>query len=266
MTTQFTGGTNTVGREKAIIILGIDRSGTSATAGLVHHWGAFGGDACGPDETALGDHGGFYETTAFFKIHDEISRLVCGRLGDLAETFDTDVLNSKLIDIASDPELAQRASELVQGMRQSNGAPWYWKEPVLSLLLPFWMKFWGDAAYIITVRNPEDSARSWNKFVRANQLREVVDPTAANIIRWQVYLLAILRDTQHVRSKLFVSYESLMEKPATQCERIASFLNMHTGREFDNEVVSSMIQSVDGKLWRNRSHSEFAESLHATTE
>jgi hypothetical protein len=35
---------------------------------------------------------------------------------------------------------------LLQEM-QSAGRAWFWKDPRLSVLLPFWKQFWGPAIY-----------------------------------------------------------------------------------------------------------------------
>ena len=80
-----------------------------------------------------------------------------GRLGGIATS------QQQIQKKAADPAYRKRAAELMAEMHK--GGPWFWKDPALSHFLPFWKQIWGEAINIITVRNPLDTAVSWQKFI-----------------------------------------------------------------------------------------------------
>lgn len=257
---QRTASRNSEAASRPIIILGVDRSGTSLVAELVHRWGGFGGDSRLLSENDHRNPRGYWEDRSLSDfIHDEVTR---GEETPYWYPHYEDSLKSKALD----PQFRKPALDLISGM--SNAADvWFWKEPLLSIQLPFWKDLWGSVSYVITVRNPHDSAVSWNKFNAAENHRGVMDDinvVAINLLRWQYYMLAILRHTSG-SPRIFLCYEDLIEDPERSCAALCDFLDRRTDRDGRGEgKIAYMAQAVDSRLWRNRSRLAFSEVEEAT--
>lgn len=244
-------------RPRPIIILGVDRSGTSMVAQLAHEWGAFGGDLAELQEGDRANPRGYWENGAMSRF---VERLVNAAGPDFWRSDYDEALHG----LAADPRFREEAAGLVAGMA-AGGRAWFWKEPWLSLLLPFWQEIWGDAAYIITVRNPYDSALSWQARM-PRDVKERFSLLALSLLRWQHFMLSILRHTDG-SSRLFVPYEGLVQDPAGQSARICAFLDAETGRDDGGSGrVEAMAQAVDRSLWRNKSETDFSQAEIATPE
>ncbi|HEX7183130.1 MAG TPA: sulfotransferase [Thermoanaerobaculia bacterium] len=246
-------------RSRPIIILGVDRSGTSIVARLAHEWGAYGGDLTQLMRSDPANPKGYWENRSLVLFIHEIFKAVGP---EFWRTGFDEALRSK----ADDPTLRDPAAQLVAGMAGA-GPAWFWKEPLLSLQLPFWKELWGDATYIITVRNPYDSAVSWEKMMVPREVAGRISILALNLLRWQHFMLTILRHLDGSKRKLFVPYEDLVRDPRSQCLRICDFLDAETGLENRSEErLERMAQAVDPDLWRNRSETDFSQVEIATRE
>ena len=243
---------------RPIIVLGAERSGTSVVAAMIACWGAYAG---APEELTPADHRnpqGYWE---FKPIWDALASL-----GDFDqgvswwdETFE-DQLRAKL----AMPRDRAMALALVARM-QTTGRPWLWKDPALSFFLPFWQSIWGDAVYVITVRNPYDTARSWQQFVLPQGFTGNVSLVAGNLLRWQYILLRILTHTEPSPCKLFIAYETLLQEPEAQAQRLATFLAQHCDMPPPDAVrIAHIASAVDPALWRNHSTRPFGHTPEAT--
>ena len=72
------------------------------------------------------------------------------------------------------------------------GTPWCSKAPLLSVTVALWERFIVDPVFVITVRNPYDTAKSSLKLENKKESKEGI---ALNLLRWQHYLIRILEDT-----------------------------------------------------------------------
>jgi hypothetical protein len=242
---------------RPIIVLGVDRSGTSIVAKLAHEWGAFGGDLAGLLRSDWGNPKGYWESRPMVQLITRIFR-------EIGSDFWRPDFDEALRGLAADPGFRQEAEGLAAAMA-AGGAAWFWKEPQLCVQLPFWKEIWGDATYIITVRNPYDSALSWQKMALPFEIRGRISILALSLLRWQHYMLSILRHTEGSKRRLFVPYEELVEDSASQCARISRFLDAETGGS-GRERAEAMTQAVDRSLWRHNSETDFAEVEIATPE
>lgn len=242
---------------RPIIVLGVDRSGTSIVAKLAHEWGAFGGDLAGLLRSDRGNPQGYWENPRMVQLTTRIFQAV-------GSDFWRPDFDAALRALAADPGFRQEAEGLAAAMAVG-GAAWFWKEPHLCVQLPFWKEIWGDATYIITVRNPHDSALSWQKMVVPSAIRGQISLMALSLLRWQHYMLSILRHTEGSKRRLFVPYEGLVEDSASQCARISRFLDSETGGS-GRGGAEAMTQAVDRSLWRHKSETDFAEVEIATPE
>ena len=244
-------------KSRPIFVLGVDRSGTSLLSELAYNWGAYPGDF---DLLAKGNEGnpqGYWE-------YEPMEELV-NKLFDSTKVSHWDPsFTEKLREKGSDPELRGQALDLIASMEK--GPAWFWKEPYLSICMPFWEQMLTDPIYIIPVRNPYESALSYEKFILPPNLRGGVRLLSLFFLRWQYFMLCILEASEKSSSVLFVPYDKLLRSPLEQCERICRFLDAECGiAEFDREKLRKMADCVNPQLYRNRS-TEFAEVAQATPE
>ena len=243
-----------------IIVLGALRTGTSVVAQMVHRWGAYAGE---PEElTAGNEHNpqGYWEYKPIWDLLVE--------LGDFAQGVNwwDPAFQTRVKDKLSVPDARAKAQALVAGMA-SQGKPWMWKDPALSLYLPFWTEIWPDPTYVITVRNPYDTAHSLQRFIMPPKLEGKTTFVAGNLLRWQYMLRLILEHTEAVASKIFIAYEELLQAPRQQAQRLKTFLDRRYGAGGDDPAqLESMAQVVTPGLWRNRSQQSFAQVDVATKE
>lgn len=240
---------------RPVVVMGMDRSGTSLTASLVHRWGAFGGDADALRKGNRENPRGYFE-------HLPMARFLVGRLGT---EFWTDGYRDGLREKARDPAVRAEALELMEEMR-AGGEVWFWKEPWLSVMLPFWETFWRDrAAYVIVLRDPWKCAVSWNNFLLEGKLRERLDLRAWALLRWQIFMLSILDSTENRPGCLFIRYEDLVASPHEQAARLAKFLDSwRGGPPTPKERLASMAALVEPSLSRTASDVDFAERAEAS--
>ncbi|MDE0424514.1 MAG: sulfotransferase [Candidatus Poribacteria bacterium] len=239
-----------------IIILGVERSGTSVVAEMLHKWGAYAGP---PEKLHSADmHAprGYWEYEPLWDLLAELGDFDTG-----ATWWDPD-FQHRMRKKAAIPVYRKKATELMAEMH--NGGPWFWKDPALSHFLPFWKQIWDDAIYIITVRNPLDTAVSWQKFIMPPNVKGNISFVAMNLLRWQHIMTLILQHTEDAQHRLFLGYEDIVRYPYSQTERLAAFLNAKFGNRVS--LVQAMVDAVDPHLWRNDCGVSFEQATEATDE
>ena len=170
-------------KRQGIIVLGAERSGTSMVAEMVRRWGAHPGDA---EPLKEGDE---QQPATGYMEHPFIWDFLA-KIGDFATgasywdaSFEQRIQSKLRI-----PQYKDEAMGLVAGMKRDEN-PWVWKDPGLNFFLPFWKEIWGDSAYVIMVRNPYDTAQSWEKFVGSRYVPGSSSMIKVNLLRWQYQML-----------------------------------------------------------------------------
>lgn len=238
-------------RSTPILVLGIHRSGTSLAANLVHRWGAYGGETATLLRAELANPQGFFETPDLQDFVIDLYRSL--EIGSWDPRYP-----QRLQERAADPSYRNRAVRLIAAMAEQGG-PWFWKEPTLSVMLPFWQPLWGDAVYIITVRDPYEAACSWERMKLPSALRGQIRAIASSLLRWQHVMLTILQHTEDSRRKIFVHYEDLLASPREQARRLAAFLDRECGTSSGEDRIEQMAATIDPWLNRNRSEAPLSE-------
>lgn len=121
-----------------IIVVGPGRCGTSAVAGVLHHLGVFMGEEFLPLEQCAGHM--YWEDREFWRLSDEL-------------------LGKKTI---SQAQWQERVQEIAERRRQLN-APWGWKDPRTSLIMPQCRAIFQNAKYIRCRRRAGDIEASMVK-------------------------------------------------------------------------------------------------------
>ena len=200
---------------RAVIVLGMHRSGTSLLTRGLQSLGIFLGDdflKSQPDNPT-----GYWE-----------DRVIVGLNQRLLETFGLQWESISLI------EDAQWQSPAAEGLRREaiehlqlhfrSHSLWGFKDPRTVRLLPFWRSVLQrldiDDRYVIAIRNPLSVAASlWN--------RQSISPTTSHLMSL-VYLVPYL-DEIAARPLAVVDYDLLVANPREQLERIRRALDLPLG-------------------------------------
>ena len=228
-------------RPRPIIVLGSERSGTSAVAEMIHRWGAYTGDPDDLPHPDLRNERGRWEYRPLWDLLAHIGKFDHG-LSWWDESFRRVVVGQ-----LKDEALIQAARDMVRRM-EAPGRPWIWKDPALCHFLPFWLHIWREPAFVITVRDPYDVATSWREFTRFEGVDTDVE---INLLRWQRMMTTVLRETTTCQDRLFVSYEDLMTDPDRQAARLAAYLDAAVGHGPLGRI-DAMRAVCDPGLWHNR--------------
>lgn len=241
-----------------IIVLGAPRSGTSLVTELIYRWGAYAG---APQDLLAADERnprGFWE---YLRLKEFDSQLLAS-VGASVRVPPQD--GALLAARARQDEYRQPALSLLAGM-QGRADAWVWKDPRLTMLLPFWQQLWGQVLYVVTVRQPPDIARSQEKISRSQA--PVQFPLSAFYLYWQHLMLSVLGATADAPHKLFLSYEALLRDPQQGVARLCAALDEYAGLSGGAEQrQTAMLEAVNQRLHRNRSETPFAQEPLATRE
>ena len=191
-------------------IIGMHRSGTSMVARLLNQCGL----NLGPEERLLGPNAdnamGHFEHTGFIEIDDALLKHFGGSWDN------PPVLNSGWENDATLGELVAKAKKLIDTF--TNSAPWGWKEPRTTFLLPFWQKLLPDLRYVICVRNPLEVARS------LAERNGTSIPEGAHL--WSQYTRAAIQNTEGW-PRILTFYEDFFRDPLDEINRVVGFCRLN---------------------------------------
>lgn len=234
---------------RRIVVAGMHRSGTSLVAQIVRAWGASAGR---DDELARADEhnpDGYWEHAPLVQLNDDLLR----SLG--ACWFCPPPDAEALVELSSDAAWRARALDLLERM-DAAGTPWLWKDPRLAATLPFWRPLLGEAAWIVTVRRPIETARSLAKRDRF--------PVSASLLLWQVSMTTLLVGLRGSERVLPLDYDGLVDAPDEPLSLLASFLDEHCGEDPDRSRLEAMRRAVKPALHRQRDTRSLDEVPQAT--
>jgi O-antigen biosynthesis protein len=222
---------------RAVLILGMHRSGTSACARGMQALGAY----LGTDflDTRPDNPTGYWEDRNICELNERV-------LGALGLKW-TDI---SLIDNADWSKLAVQSlmAEAVEYLRATftSHRLWGFKDPRTIRLLPFWQSVIKllevDECYLLAIRNPLSVAASLLQ-------RQNMAPVTAHLL-WLAYMVPYLSRLA-TRQFVVVDYDVLMDQPLAQLERIADGLNISLDERTRGEVDSFVENFLDSKLRHN---------------
>jgi hypothetical protein len=198
---------------RRIVVLGMHRSGTSATTALIASFGAY----VGQEDELTG--GGPENPLGFFERKDV--RRSCDAV---LQSVGADWWKVSGFDPSAVPEEAARELGAAVARLDSHGT-WVLKEPRLCLLLPLIRPYVDNCVFVFVARNPVEVARSLH---RRNGI-----PRHVGLALWEAYCTAALRDSKST-ARIIVNYRDLVERPAEEAERLRAQL-----RAFGIEGLSS---------------------------
>ncbi len=143
------------------------------------------------------------------------------------------------------PQVLELQRETVAYLRRSLATQplWGFKDPRSIRLLPFWRGALRDCeaddAYVLAVRNPLSVAASLFA-------RQAMDADTSHQL-WLVYLVPFLREVAG-RPFVVVDYDSLMQEPRRQLERIAYQLSLPMDATNSTETDRFIADFLDSEL------------------
>lgn len=190
-----------------IVISGMHRSGTSAVARVVNLLGVdLGAEdrmmAPKPDNPT-----GFWEHASLSAFNDDLLGFLGGRWDDPPV-----LLSGWEQDDALEP-WREKAEALLEGQFEGDIAGW--KDPRMSLLLPFWRTVVNIEPGVLVVRSPSEVAGSL-------EARDGMDREQAARL-WLRYIVAARRNDPEA---LVVDYAGLLGDPEATADRIAAHLEL----------------------------------------
>jgi hypothetical protein len=222
---------------RAVLVLGMHRSGTSAVTGLL---GLLGVNVGQEDDLMSGDvfnAKGYWESS----LLTDFQELLLQRFGG---TWDSPP--DLVAGWERDPRLIRergRARRIVERLYGSS-ENWAWKDPRTCLTLPFWrVALPLEPSVIVIHRHPLEVARSL----------EARDGFALDhgVRLWQLYNEALLENADGLPA-LVLSYSDLLAEPVAVAERLARFL---ASRSLD--VVPLQPSDLDSFVDSGLRHSHF---------
>ncbi|WP_156688305.1 sulfotransferase [Mycobacterium sp. Marseille-P9652] len=224
-----------------ILVIGMHRSGMSATAGLLAHLGVYQGV---PERSQPGDvHNpeGYHELQDAVALNDRLLDW-CGSAWDLPPELG----DPHLAQLQAPPDLVARLKSFVASMdaeAHTVGRPWAVNDPRLSVLWPFWFEAKPTARVVLCVRNPAAIAQSLN-------IRNGLSLRFGLKLCEQYFehLLSIPKE----RIEAQVRYEELVSDP----EKVARDLVCNLRLELDIDRTRTAISGVKAELARNRGRLE----------
>jgi hypothetical protein len=197
---------------RAILILGMHRSGTSALTKVLN--------LCGLDLPAdllpgfPDNDRGFFEPRKVIGLHDVMLEALGSSWDDLGG-----IPTARLVG----PETADYRHRLLEALREDLGQSRQFviKDPRLCRLMPLWRlilaEFGAQPSCVLVIRNPLDIAASLearNKF-----------PTAKSLVLWVRHFLDSERHTRDL-PRTFASYDALLENWKATVRRIEQDLSL----------------------------------------
>jgi len=226
---------------RAIIVLGVGRSGTSAITRGLQALGVELGDRL-RGATWLKNPTGFYEDTDLLRLNKRLKRIL-GVRGDSVRLLEPEWWQA--------PDVRGLRDEAVAtvGRRFGRYPLWGFKYARTLRFMPFWRDVFAaaglDVRYLMAIRNPLSVARSRARLDPWRGTQEKSD------LEWLVNVVPYFRQ---VRERPFVvaDFDLFMADPAAQLARIARGLALPTTPATDAAVAAYAGEFLDPSLRHSR--------------
>ncbi len=198
-------------KSRALIILGMHRSGTSALTGLLHHMGIPIGKSI--LNAVPGDNEkGYWENQDIVEINEEI-------LSDTNSAWNE--LYKFNFDNFPNVDLYKSKIQSIINNNFSNNKLWMVKDPRICRLLPIWEKVLQNLnckpLYCIIFRNPFEVAASLKK--RGNM------DLHQSLLLWLQHNLDAERYTRD-KNRIFINYETFLSDWETTLDKVKNTFNI----------------------------------------
>lgn len=224
-----------------VYVLGMHRSGTSATARVIDLLGvplAAGGLL----HPAADNPAGYWEPTELVLLNETLLR----RLGGTSQAPPPLELTAHAAHLLRDS--LPGARERFRALHPT--AQWVWKDPRNCILLPFWRAALRERAVaVVAYRHPAEVVASLG---RRGMPRERALPL------WEHYLRSALFASRDL-PRIVVDYGDLVARPEQAIARLAGFLSAEDMAIDGEEGVDRAVASIEGALRRQRADEDAVE-------
>lgn len=221
--------------QRAIIVLGMHRSGTSAISGGIANMGVEFGDHLMP--AAPDNPRGFWENEGVVEINDKLLD-IAGMNWSSVREFPVEIFESTAVD-----SLKSGARSLLV-KHFANVSLWGIKDPRLCRLLPFWQSVFEDLKvnvnYLFIVRHPQNVYRSLKARNGFNEER-------AHWL-WVRYILDVFKYIESVPVHA-VSYDQLIKDSNKTLSEVSASLNLSAfDQGGDTSTIDPSLQNHEGEI------------------
>jgi GT2 family glycosyltransferase len=173
-------GTMTAPRPAAVLVVGMHRSGTSATASALAKLGLALPVAEDLLLGSIGNEAGHFESRSLLELSDKLLRHLGRSWDDPPERGEVERACATLLG-----RFGARARDTFEAAYDAPDSPVVWKDPRTSLLLPFWRAaLERDLAAVLITRDPLEAARSLDR-------RDAIG-LVTSLALWERYVLLAL--------------------------------------------------------------------------
>ena len=211
-------------RQRAVLVLGAGRSGTSIITRAVQAVGVDLGTDFKPPSRK--NPTGFFEDAALLKLSKRLRRTL-GLRPDSLLLLDDEIWTS--------PSVMPFYEEFATTINERFGdAPiWGFKYARTMRLLPFWERLFVSMnilpSYVMAIRNPLSVARSRKKLDAHRGVQSNSD------LEWLVNVVPYF-DRVRNSNLVVVDYDRLVENPSVQLRRLAEQLNMPSSEQTQQDI------------------------------
>lgn len=212
---------------KALIVLGMHRSGTSAISGLLEQLGVFMGKKLFGPQRGVNEKG-FFENAKVVALNEKLfDRL-------LQSWDDPYALNFKTYEISTLTDVQAEANQLLESEYLSHPL-WGMKDPRTSLHIKFWQQVFKshqvEPCYILMLRNPLEVAQSIHK-------RDQIE-TEHTLRLWLNYTLSSYLSC-HDENLTIVKFDTLISNPKQVLRELTEVFSL----DIDQDSVSFIDQEL----------------------
>src|ERR1700678_1658547 len=219
---------------RAVLVLGMHRSGTSALARGLQMLGVYlGNDFISPKPD---NPTGYWEDRNIFGLNERLLA-VFGLKWEEVALIDDARWDESVAEVLRAEAVAYLKSQFV------SHPLWGFKDPRAIRLLPFWLSALRlldvDECYLVVIKNPSSVALSLLQ-------RQGMDEITAHFL-WLVYMVPYLGEIAH-RPFIVTDYDRVMDDPRKQIERIARGLKIPLNESSKGRIAQFATGFLDPEL------------------
>ncbi|MHB1947471.1 MAG: sulfotransferase family protein [Gammaproteobacteria bacterium] len=203
-------------KKTLFVVLGMPRSGTSAITRGLKALGVNLGDQLVPP-------GKKWNATGYWEDNDIVFRVNKKILHAIFDTWESiKIIQPAEFETTPIKEIRASAINLIK-QRLSSSEQWGFKDPRTVRLLPFWRSVFAELNvndnYLIALRNPLASAHSLHNLTGIDMEK--------GLLLWLAHLIPAIDETRG-KKRMVVNYNSMLENPHFQLERMRKHLDINT--------------------------------------
>jgi hypothetical protein len=207
-----------------ILIGGMHRSGTSLITSILRSCGLFiGKDIELMESNQYDNPKGYWEFLEIVGFTEELLKDFGGSWKDPSPFFDRNLFKHM------EPQSIQ-AKNILEPLIQSHRV-WGWKDPRVTITVPFWKNIFPNLKLIVCLRNPLEVAFSLSKRIISHVNFQ------KGLILWKDYYQILSNDLNLLsdRQIFVIHYESILKNPDEEIERLCKFTGLSPSKnDLDN--------------------------------